>query len=88
MKVLHITPKTNGYEEVELIANRIDEHNSFHAIEINGKKAMTGGFIINDTAQIRKVLDSIPKEEQYEFVKSFKMEPWEKMYPSSEWLNC
>ena len=80
MKILHITPETNGYEEVDLIANRVNKTNSFAVIEKNYKQFMTGGFLINDTPEIRKVLDSIPKEEQYSFVKSFKMEPFAKFY--------
>jgi hypothetical protein len=42
MNVLHITPATNGYESVTLLA--------------------------------------IPKENQYNFVKDFKMEPFVKLY--------
>ena len=87
MKILHITQKMNGYEDVELIASRVDEHNSLHAIEKNGKKFMSGGFIINDTPQIRKILDEIPKEDQYEFVKSFKMDPYVKLYADENWLT-
>lgn len=49
-------------------------------IERNGEKFFTGGFLINNTPQIRTILDSIPKEHQYEFVKSFKMEPFVKFY--------
>jgi hypothetical protein len=77
MKVLHITPSTNGYEEVELIANSISKTNNLAAIRKNGEVYYTGGFLINDTPQIRKVLDSIPVSDQYEFAKSFKMTPFE-----------
>jgi hypothetical protein len=41
---------------------------------------MTGGFLINDTPRIRELLDVIPKDQQYEFVKEFKMEPFVKFY--------
>lgn len=41
---------------------------------------MTGGFLINDTTEIRKILDSIPKDKQYEFIKYFKMDPFAKFY--------
>lgn len=80
MKILHITPATNGYEEVVLLANAINRKNNMAAIEKNGEQFMTGGFIINDTPQIRAVLDAIPKEKQYDFVKEFKMEPFVKCY--------
>jgi len=80
MKILHITPETNGYEEVELIANNIDRTNSLAAIKKDGVDYMTGGFLINGTPEIRAVLDSIPKEKQYGFVKDFKMTPFVKFY--------
>jgi hypothetical protein len=84
MNILHITPKSDGYEEATLLANRINRKNSLSAVEIDGVFYMTGGFIINDTPEIRKVLDSIPKDKQYEFIKSFKMDPWKKSYLEEE----
>ncbi len=80
MKILHITPSTNGYEEAILISNAIDKTNNLILIEKDGKKFMTGGFIINDTSQIRNILDEIPKKDQFDFVKSFKMDPFVKFY--------
>lgn len=76
MKILHITPKTDGYEEVDLISNSISSNNNLALIKKDGIEFMTGGFLINDTPDIRKVLDSIPKKEQFDFVKSFKMNPF------------
>lgn len=85
MKILHITPGSEGYEEVILIANRISRNNSMSLIEKNdGQRFMSGGFLINDTPQIRKVLDSIDKKDQYEFVQSFKMDPFVKYYEDEE----
>ena len=84
MKILHITPSTKGYEEVTLLANRISKTNGFSAIEKDGEQFMTGGFLINDTPQIRAVLDAIPKDKQYEFVKEFKMEPFVRLYLEDE----
>lgn len=84
MKILHITPSTNGYEEVTLLANRVSRTNHFAAIEKDGQMFMTGGFIIKDTPRIRKVLDAMPKEEQYEFVKEFVMQPYAKSYWEEE----
>ena len=84
MKILHITPSTKGYEVVTLLANRISETNGFSAIKKNGEQFMTGGFLINDTPQIRAVLDAIPTDKQYEFVKAFKMEPFVRFYLEDE----
>ena len=80
MNILHITPSSGGYEEVRLVANRINRKNSLAAITKNGVEYMTGGFLVNDTPRIRQILDAIPKEEQYEFVKEFKMDPFVKFY--------
>ena len=80
MIVLHITPETNGYEKVELLANQIDRHNSLAAIKKDDIIYYTGGFIINDTPEICAILDTIPKDKQYEFVKSFKMDPFVAFY--------
>lgn len=80
MKILHITPDRIGYEEVTLVANRVNRTNSLAVIERNTIRYMTGGFLINDTQKIRDVLDAIPKEEQYKFVAEFKMDPFVKGY--------
>ena len=80
MEVLHITPSTNGYEKVTLLANKISKKNGFSAIEKNGEQFATGGFLINDSPQIRNVLDAIPTEKQYEFVKDFRSIPFFKSY--------
>ncbi len=84
MKILHITPNSKGYEEVTLLANRISKTNGFSAIEKNGEQFSTGGFLINDTPQIRDVLDAIPTEKQYDFVKDFKIEPFVRFYLEDE----
>lgn len=77
MKILHITPKSDGYEEAILLANRVNPKNHLSVIETpDGAVHMTGGFIINSTPEICKVLDAIPKDQQYEFVKSFKQDPF------------
>lgn len=84
MKILHITPASNGYEEVELVANQINRKNGLAAIKKDGIDYMTGGFLVNDTPRIRQILDAIPKEEQYDFVKEFKMDPFVKFYLEEE----
>jgi hypothetical protein len=80
MKILHLTPSTDGYEEVTLLANRVNRKNHFSVIEKDGVEYMTGGFILNNTPEIRKMLDSIPKSKQYDFIHSIKMEPFVKFY--------
>ena len=80
MKILHITPSSGGYEEVKLLANAVNRNNSLAVIEVNGEIRITGGYLINDTPRIRKILDAIPKEDQYEFVKEFKNDPFVKFY--------
>ena len=80
MKILHITPSSEGYEEVTLLANRYNEKNHLAVIEKNGEQFITGGFLIHDTPMTRAALDEIPKDFQYVFVQSFKSEPFVKSY--------
>lgn len=80
MKILHITPSSTGYEEVQLLANRINRKNSLALILKNGQECMTGGHLINDTPDIRAVLDSMPRDKQYDFVTMFKCDPFTKSY--------
>lgn len=84
MNILHITPSTDGYEEVDLLANAMSKTNNLAAISKDKITYMTGGFLINDTPKIREILDNIPKSEQYNFVKEFKMDPFEKFYFEEE----
>lgn len=84
MKVLHITPSSDGYEEVTLLANRVSKNNQLKLIKKDGVEYMTGGFILNSTPAIRDVLDRIPKEAQYEFVKQFKVDPFVKFYHETQ----
>lgn len=80
MKILHITPSSNGYEEVILLANRMNRTNHMSVIEKDGERFFTGGYLINDTPEIRQMLDAIPKDQQYKFVHSFKQDPFVKPY--------
>jgi len=80
MKVLHITPSTDGYEEVTLLANRVSRTNGFAVIEKEGEKFYTGGYILQDTPDIRACLDILPKELQFKFVRNFRSEPYAKSY--------
>ena len=80
MKILHITPSSNGYEEVTLLANRMNRKNHMAVIEKDGERFFTGGYLINDTTEIRQLLNNIPKEKQYAFVHSFKQDPFAKSY--------
>lgn len=70
---------------MELLANQMSKKNLFSVIkEESGEIKMTGGFILNDTPQIRAVLDAIPKDEQFKFVESFRIEPFVKEYYEEE----
>ncbi len=80
MKILHITPSSNGYEEVELVANRISRKNGLVLIRRDGIEFMTGGYLMHDNPVTRKALDQIPKNEQYEFMIFFRSEPFVKDY--------
>jgi len=80
MRILYITPSSNGYEEVTLLANRMNRKNHMPVIEKNGEIFFTGGYLIADTPEIRKMLDAIPKEKQYEFVHTFKQDPFVRSY--------
>lgn len=76
MKILHITPSTNGYEEAILLKNHVSETNRLAVIDLKGEVFFTGGFLIKDTPKIRQILDSIPKKEQYDFVRYFRITPF------------
>jgi len=80
MNVLHITPESNGYEEVTLLANAVNKNNLFRVIEKNGEVFMTGGIILNDTPQIRCILDSVPKGGQYQLARDIREIPFVKQY--------
>lgn len=80
MKILHLTPTSNGYEEVTLLANQVNRRNRLAVIEKDGEVLMTGGLIIHDTPKIREVLDAIERENQYQFVYDMKLSPFVQMY--------
>lgn len=84
MEVLHITPNSKGYEIVTLEANKVSRKNQMKAISKDGQEYMTGGFILNDTPEIRSFLDSFPVEKQYDIVKSIKVDPFVKLYLSED----
>lgn len=84
MKVLHITPTSNGYEEVTLVANQIGPNNHLALIEKNGIRYITGGVIVEDCREIRETLDLTPKEIQYNFVLRFRNMPYVKQYATPE----
>lgn len=80
MKILHITPNSNGYEEVTLIANKVNRKNGLAVIEKDGKQFMTGGFLIIDSPITRVALDEIPKDFQYDFISHLREKPFVKQY--------
>jgi hypothetical protein len=80
MNVIHITPNTDGYEIVELIANNVNKTNSLAVIKKDGTLYYTGGIILNDDPIVRKILDPLPKNEQYAVASMFKYTPFVKAY--------
>jgi len=80
MKILHITPDGNGYEEVTLLANKHSERNHLAVIEKDGQHFVTGGFLIEDNKLNRQVLNNIRKSDQYDFIKSLRTTPFVKEY--------
>ena len=84
MKVLHITPSSNGYEEVTLIANRYNRKNHMAVIERNGEQFITGGYLIEDNSVNRAWLDQVIESSQYDFLKSLRTEPFVKDYYINE----
>lgn len=80
MEVLHLTPSINGYEIVELIANRVDRNNHLAVIQKNGELHMTGGLLLPNDEQIKSFLSQIAPEDQYNFVWKMKNTPFVKSY--------
>lgn len=78
MKILHLTPNTNGYEEAVLLHSHISETIQMAQIEVNGEMFMTGGFLIIDNETNRKLLDVYPKEKQYSLMVSIRSKPYVK----------
>ncbi len=81
MKVLHITPNSNGYEVVELLANRYSRKNQLAVIKNDkGEELCTGGIILTNSNKIKSILDTIPRSEQYNWVREFRITPFVKFY--------
>lgn len=80
MKVLHLTPSSNGYEEVTLLANRYSRTNSMAVIEKDGEQFLSGGFIIENNDMNREFLDSIAIEKQYAYMSSLRQKPYVKSF--------
>jgi len=77
MNVYHVTPSTDGVEIVKLISLYVDENNHLSLIEKDGIEYMTGGIMVPITPRIKTVLDCIPKEEHYEFLRDMRNTPWD-----------
>jgi len=83
MNVIHITPSMSetGYEIVELLANRYSRTNSMAVIKNkNGEILFTCGYILENTPIITNILDTISPSEQYNFIQTFKTEPFVQSY--------
>jgi hypothetical protein len=80
MKVIHITDNGQPYEIVELIANRVNKNNHLAVIEKDGEQYWTGGMIFENTSSLRSILDATNADQQYNFLKSIRMEPFVRPY--------
>jgi len=80
MKAIHITPKTNGYEIVDLIANKVSRKNQLAYIKKDGKEYMTGGLLFVNDVKIKNLFDSIDSNKLYDFARKLKETPFEKSY--------
>jgi hypothetical protein len=78
MKVYHVTPSSDGVEIVDLITLNVNKTNSLSVIEVDGVEHMTGGIIVPITPRTKVVLDTMPKEEHYEFLKDLRNTPYDK----------
>lgn len=75
MQVIHIGNQGKGYEIVKLISNKVDDTNDLVVIERDGVRLMTGGILIKLTSEVISFLDTLPKEKQYDIIKSIKTTP-------------
>lgn len=80
MNVLHITGQATTYEVVELIANRTSRSNHFAVIKKDDKILCTGGHIIKDTPEHRKIIDILSGEGLYNRLTEFRNAPYIKSY--------
>ncbi len=78
MKILHLTPSTNGYEEAVLLRSHYSENNQMALIEVNGEQFITGGFLLIDNGFNRTLLDDTPPDFQYDLIRSLREKPYVK----------
>ena len=62
---------------LRLVSLYVDETNRLSVIEKDGVEYMTGGIMVPITPRIKVVLDSIPREEHYEFLKDLRNTPYD-----------
>ena len=80
MKVILVT-NDNKIDYVTLIANNVSRKNHLSVVETSdGRKIMSGGIIIEDTEDTRKVINSIEKSRLYKVLVKFRLEPFVKHY--------
>lgn len=80
MEVLHVTGEMTTYEVVKLIANNVSKTNNLTVIEKGGKVLMTGGHILTDTPQNRKIIESLEGVGLYNRLTEFRNDPFVKKY--------
>lgn len=70
-----------GYQKYLLAANRISKKNGFHlVVNKNGEPEIGGAMIIQDTPDVRNILDNIPKEKQYDIMVQVRHPEYAKLY--------
>lgn len=81
MKVLHVASNSDGYEQVELLANRVNQNNHLAVIKKkDGEIYWTGGLLFPDTSDVRALFDTRPANEHYALAVLLKTDPFEKAY--------
>lgn len=73
---IHVASNNDGYEVVELLANRVNVKNTLSVIKKDGEIFMTGGFIFENNDEIKKLFDTKPIEQHYEFAKLLRSVPF------------
>jgi hypothetical protein len=74
---IHISSDSkNGYEVVELLANRVNKKNALSVIKKDDKVFLTGGFIFENNDEIKQLFDTKPIEQHYEFAKLLRSQPF------------
>lgn len=70
-----------GYQEYLLAANKISPNNGFHlVVNKNGEPEIGGAMIIQDTEDVRNILDNVPKSKQYDVMIQLRHPEYAQLY--------